>query len=186
MIAADGWAPAGPTPSSGARRLLSTTRAPDLQLRLLGPRHAPLQADPMRLAQILTNLLDNACHAAGPCGTVCIEIVHDGAGWRTEVIDDGPGVAVEDREPIFDPLVRIDASRSRHTGGFGLGLSIARELARAHGGDLRCVDSGRDHGARLRLTLPADARPTGPAARSGLPAAARVRMAPSAQLIRRQ
>jgi len=98
-----------------------TRRAPDLQLRLLGPQHATLQADPMRLAQILTNLLDNACHAAGPCGTVCIEIVHDGAGWRTEVIDDGPGVAVEDRERIFDPLVRIDASRSRHTAGSGSG-----------------------------------------------------------------
>jgi signal transduction histidine kinase len=54
------------------------------------------------------------------------------------VTDTGPGVPPADRERIFDRLARIDAARDRRAGGFGLGLAIARGLARAHGGDLHC------------------------------------------------
>ena len=69
--------------------------------------------------------------------------------------DSGPGVPPSERERIFERLVRLDHSRSADAGGSGLGLAIARGYARAHGGDLVCVDPGGP-GALFRLTLPLD------------------------------
>ena len=70
-----------------------------------------------------------------------------------ETFDSGPGVAAADRERIFERLVRLDHGRAADRGGAGLGLAIARGYARAHGGDLTCVDP-RGSGALFRLTLP--------------------------------
>ncbi|WP_238546990.1 sensor histidine kinase [Saccharopolyspora erythraea] len=67
------------------------------------------------------------------------------------VTDDGPGVPAGERERVFDRWVRLDQSRSG--GGAGLGLPVARGIARAHGGDLSCVEHSGD-GAVFRLTLP--------------------------------
>ncbi|WP_459964910.1 ATP-binding protein, partial [Mycobacterium avium] len=75
----------------------------------------------------------------------------DGAAEIT-VTDTGPGIPDDEREHIFDRLVRLDAGRARDHGGAGLGLAIARALARAHGGDLVCLP--HRGGARFRLTLP--------------------------------
>ncbi|WP_240917817.1 cell wall metabolism sensor histidine kinase WalK [Phycicoccus sp. HDW14] len=110
---------------------------------------APLDADPDRVTQVLRNLVDNARRAAGPEGVVRVEV---GPGARVVVRDDGPGIPPEDRERIFERMVRLDDARSRDLGGSGLGLPIARGLARAHGGELRLLD---DHpGAAFELTLP--------------------------------
>jgi two-component system, OmpR family, sensor kinase len=68
------------------------------------------------------------------------------------VTDSGPGIADSDRERIFDRLVRLDVARDRDHGGAGLGLPIARALARAHDGDLACLPN--HPGARFKLTLP--------------------------------
>jgi len=76
------------------------------------------------------------------------------------VVDDGPGVPVAERERIFDRLVRLDQARTRETAtgttsGSGLGLSIARGIARAHGGDLVCVEPPAPWtGAAFELSLP--------------------------------
>ena len=72
--------------------------------------------------------------------------------------DDGPGVPPADRERIFDRLVRLDEARAAEDGGAGLGLAIARGIARAHGGDLRCVDPPGGRGAAFALTLPTAGR----------------------------
>ena len=117
---------------------------------------APAVADGVRVTQILANLLDNARrHTAG---TIAVTTgVDDALAW-VEVADDGAGVAEPDRERVFDRLVRLDDARDRDSGGAGLGLAIARGLARAHGGDLRIVDGSGvpgGTGARFRLTLPA-------------------------------
>lgn len=77
-----------------------------------------------------------------------------GAWVMVAVEDDGPGVPEADRERIFERLVRLDQGRSTQSGGSGLGLAIARGYARAHGGDLVCVDPVRLPGARFLLTLP--------------------------------
>lgn len=138
--------------------------APGIRTALHTDGPMVVDGDPVRLAQIIGNLLDNARTAGGPSGSITVELTRADGWWCVDVVDDGPGVPRQDRERIFDRLVRLDGSRARDRGGFGLGLSIARALARAHGGDLVCTEPvGR--GARFRLTLPA--QPTadrGPAA----------------------
>lgn len=131
---------------------------------------AVVRGDPWRLMQILTNLCDNAVHAAGSAaarcgsgdgtpaaagsgGAVHITLARRGSDVQVEVSDTGPGVPPADRERIFDRFVRLDPARAENRGGSGLGLPIARALARAHCGDLCCADS--TVGARFVLILPA-------------------------------
>lgn len=115
---------------------------------------APTTGDRDRLTQVVGNLLDNAVTAAGPHARVEVATVVEDDAVVLRVRDDGPGVAAADRERIFERLVRLDESRSTHRGGVGLGLPIARGLARAHGGELRCVDPGPAGGAVFELRLP--------------------------------
>ncbi|HJQ47631.1 MAG TPA: HAMP domain-containing sensor histidine kinase [Amycolatopsis sp.] len=96
------------------------------------------EVDPDRVAQILANLLDNACHAVPVGGRVAVSIGQAAGLAEIVVTDSGPGVPLADRERIFDRLVRLDDARDRRAGGSGLGLPIARGFARAHGGDLTC------------------------------------------------
>ncbi len=125
---------------------------PSLVLRAQTPDAAvPVHADPDRLAQVLSNLIENAARATGGTGTVTVAVAVRGAIAVVSVTDDGPGVPAADRERIFERLVRLDAARAA-SGGVGLGLPIARGIARAHGGDVRCVDGGV--GARFEVTLP--------------------------------
>jgi len=129
-----------------------------------------LPGDAARLGQVLTNLLDNAVRHAGSGGTVRVEVARPAGptggdrsapaadpapAARVLVTDTGPGVAPDQREHIFDRLVRLDDARSVDAGGAGLGLAIARGIARAHGGDLRCIDPPGGAGAAFVLTLPA-------------------------------
>ena len=125
---------------------------PSLVLRAQTPdATVPVHADPDRLAQVLSNLIENAARATGGTGTVTVAVAVRGAFAVVSVTDDGPGVPAADRERIFERLVRLDAARAA-SGGVGLGLPIARGIARAHGGDVRCVDGGV--GARFEVTLP--------------------------------
>jgi two-component system OmpR family sensor kinase len=117
------------------------------------PDAASVHGDPLRLGQILTNLLDNARHATPAGGTVTVSVRRAGERVLLEVADTGSGVPAAERALIFERFGRGDASRSRNTGGAGLGLPIARGLARAHGGDLTYVDSPA--GATFRVDLPA-------------------------------
>ena len=84
-------------------------------------------------------------------GRVTLALARTPEGASVEVADDGPGIPAADAERVFERLVRLDASRTG--GGSGLGLSIARGIAEAHGGSLGLVSSER--GARFRLSLPA-------------------------------
>jgi signal transduction histidine kinase len=74
------------------------------------------------------------------------------------VSDDGPGIPADRLEDVFRPFVRLEASRSRETGGAGLGLAVARDVARAHGGDVTLANR-RPKGLEARLTLPKIAGP---------------------------
>ncbi len=112
---------------------------------------AVVTADPQRLGQVLSNLLENA-HRATPAGGVVTITISSAADVVTaEVTDTGPGIPARDLERIFERFVRLDPSRSRHSGGAGLGLPIARTIAAAHGGTLTALPGP---GGRFRLTLP--------------------------------
>lgn len=108
--------------------------------------------DAGQLSRVVRNLADNAArHAAG---VVRFGVGSDDRGVRLWVADDGPGIPVADRERVFERFTRLDASRARGTGGYGLGLAIAAEVVRAHGGTIG-VDDGPDGGACVVVALPA-------------------------------
>ena len=130
---------------------------PTSSITLSGP-DITIPADAAKVAAIVRNLVDNALRAAGPRGTIAVALATEGDQAVLYVADSGPGVAAADRERIFERLIRLDHSRSTDTGGSGLGLAIARGYARAHGGDLVCLDPGGP-GALFRLTLPLDPPP---------------------------
>jgi two-component system OmpR family sensor kinase len=122
----------------------------------LGPiPEATLTADPDRLAQALRNLIRNAVeHTSEPHGLVRLEVAAQPGGLvRFIVIDDGPGIAPEQLERVFERFHRTDGDRSRQAGGAGLGLAIVLAIAEAHGGTARAVRTATA-GARLELELP--------------------------------
>jgi signal transduction histidine kinase len=94
-----------------------------------------VRADARRLVQVVRNLLVNALAYAG--STIAVSAARVGDVVEIRVADDGPGVADEHAERIFDRFYRADPSRSRSTGGAGLGLAIARQLVELHGGTIR-------------------------------------------------
>lgn len=128
--------------------------SPTLRVMRTGAPQMPVRADPTRLAQILSNVVDNARRHTPPSGSIVVDVSAETDASLTEltVTDSGSGIPEAQREHIFERLVRLDAARHADHGGAGLGLSIARALARAHHGDLVCV--AHDGGARFRLTLP--------------------------------
>jgi signal transduction histidine kinase len=116
---------------------------------------ARVVADPDRLREILDNLLGNALRHTPRNGTVTVETTTGRNGVNVAVCDTGEGVAAEHLPHLFDRFYRADPARSRDTGGSGIGLTIARALARAHGGDLHAASDGLGTGATFTLSLPA-------------------------------
>ncbi|HKV88438.1 MAG TPA: ATP-binding protein [Candidatus Dormibacteraeota bacterium] len=113
----------------------------------------PVLADRGRLTQVLMNLVRNAITQTPEGGLVAIEVKPVESGPVEVIVSDtGPGIASEDREKIFERFYRTDESRARSTGGFGLGLAIAREMVEAMGGRIR-VDSTHGQGSRFTVTL---------------------------------
>ena len=125
--------------------------SPQVRFEVDGLHPVPVRVDVGRVEQILSNVLDNAARFTPPDGSIRVTTGTDSQAF-VSVDDDGPGVDEADRERIFERLVRLNSARDRSSGGVGLGLSIARTLARAHGGELVCAAGPT--GARFRLTLP--------------------------------
>jgi signal transduction histidine kinase len=111
--------------------------------------------EPLLLERLLSNLLANA-RRASPRGDVLVRMYRRASRVAIEVQDDGPGISPEQREAVFEAFVRLDAARSRDTGGTGLGLFLARQICRSHGGWIRVEgrEDGRS-GARFIVELPA-------------------------------
>lgn len=114
----------------------------------------PLRVDPQRIEQILGNLLSNALRHTPDGGRVRVRLQPDSERVFVSVHDSGPGIPEEALEKIFERFYRADRARSRSQGGAGLGLSIARNLAQAHGGALRAANHPQG-GAVFTLELPA-------------------------------
>jgi len=107
-------------------------------------------ADPTRVVQILTNLLTNAQTYSND---VRVHWRREGDEALIEVVDRGPGIAADQLPQIFERFYRVDPSRSRHTGGAGLGLSIVKQLVLAHGGRV-WAESTLGEGSKFSFTLP--------------------------------
>jgi len=131
------------------RRLRAST---DVRIDASAVGAARIDGDAALVAGLVRNLVDNAArHAAG---AIAVELSEASGAVVFAVDDDGDGVAAENRERIFDRFVRLDDARGRESGGAGLGLSIVREIAAAHGGTVRAVPSTLG-GARFEVRLPA-------------------------------
>jgi signal transduction histidine kinase len=115
----------------------------------------PISGDPQLLERAVENLLDNALRFTPPGGHIALCWGRTPSGLAFTVEDTGPGIAPHDLPHLFTPLYRGEPSRNRHTGGAGLGLTIARRILRAHGGDLSAAN-GAAGGALFTGTLPAD------------------------------
>ena len=113
-----------------------------------------VDGDFKRLEQIVANLLSNALRYTDPGGRVVVRVRLESGNAILEVADTGIGVAEGDVEHVFERFWRGEKSRSRTTGGAGIGLAIVKELVRAHGGQVS-VDSAPGEGSTFRVTLPA-------------------------------
>jgi two-component system OmpR family sensor kinase len=132
-----------------------TARHPGRVLeRDLGGHSSEIDCDPVLLRRALDNLLDNAAKYSDVDAPVKLEVHPNGTSIAFEVLDHGIGMSPEELERAFTPFWRADSSRARRTGGVGLGLALARRIARAHGGDVTLASSpGRGTSARLEIPL---------------------------------
>lgn len=130
-----------------SRRIGWATRLPEQDREIRGDRQ--------RLAQAVGNLVDNAIHALEGRDDPRIEVsiaVADG-GWSLVVEDNGRGIPKSDLPHVFRRFYRVEEHRGRERGGVGLGLSLVRAIAAAHGGEA-AIESGLDKGTRVTLTFP--------------------------------
>jgi heavy metal sensor kinase len=136
-------------------RPLATQRG--VRLALTEAIEAPMHGDPDLLGRLVLNLLDNAIKYSSAGGVVSVAMHHEGAATVVTVTDDGPGIPADAHERVFERFYRVDTSRGRQEGsttsGAGLGLSISRRIAEAHGGTLQLAES-RPGRTVFRISLP--------------------------------
>lgn len=114
-----------------------------------------LDADPLRLEQILTNLLNNAAKFTPDGGRIQVRVEHDGENATVSVTDNGLGIARENLKLIFERFAQVPTASAQVNSGLGIGLALARGLARLHDADVRVSSEGLGQGAQFSLTLPA-------------------------------
>ncbi len=121
-----------------------------LRLELPGKASLVLNVDPEKIRTVVRNLIDNALKYSND--KVDIKIADKKEIVEISLIDKGIGISEEDMKYIFEPFYRVDPSRSRKTGGFGLGLSISKKIIDAHGGKLS-VESKLNEGSKVVIVL---------------------------------
>jgi two-component system, OmpR family, sensor histidine kinase BaeS len=114
---------------------------------------ARVNGDPVRLRQLLDNLLQNSLKYTDEDGEVQLTLASDGGDWCLTLNDSAPGVPDDALPKLFDHLYRVESSRNRQTGGAGLGLAIARRIVEAHGGTMT-ADHSPLGGLRITVRLP--------------------------------
>ena len=125
-----------------------------IELTIIRSESAPVRGDRGRLSQVIANLLANAARHTPSGGRVEISTsVTDGSAVL-DVTDTGEGIPADELEAIFERFHRVDTARSHNGGGSGLGLTISRAIASAHGGTLVAASEGPGQGSCFRLTIP--------------------------------
>jgi signal transduction histidine kinase len=142
--------------------ILAEERGQRLQIVVGSPVH--VAADRLVLRDAVTNVVDNAIKNGPPGSTVDVRVDANGQQAMVTVADEGPGIADEHRQRVFDRFYRIDEGRSRESGGTGLGLAIAKWAVEVNGGHISLERAG--HGSWFRIEL---RRMAVPAARGNPP-----------------
>jgi signal transduction histidine kinase/arylsulfatase A-like enzyme len=158
------------------RAFVPQAASQSVELKLDAPAPIPIvQADPGRIRQVLGNLIRNALAHTPAGGGVVVGVRQHERDAVLTVSDSGKGIAPADLEHIFERFYRVDKSRARRGGGTGLGLTIARELVRAHGGTI-AAQSVIGKGTTFSVSLPFTVEPTSvpepapPSTETGAPA----------------
>ncbi len=147
----------GAVVARASERLRPQAREAGVELVLdLPGTPAPAVVDDARIAQLMTNLIRNALRATPPGGRVTVSVapLPEGGGTSVSVCDTGVGLAPDDVERVFERFYRVEGTMPGRDGGSGIGLTIARDIARAHGGDLVASSAGLGLGATFVATLP--------------------------------
>jgi len=111
-------------------------------------------ADGQKVRTVLRNLFDNAIAYSLPdSGPIEVTLESDSSGVRVKVTDDGIGLPASELDRLFEPFYRVDRSRSKETGGYGLGLAMCKRIVEAHGGSIR-VEALAPRGCRFTLDFP--------------------------------
>jgi two-component system sensor histidine kinase BaeS len=132
-------------------------RATAAQLTLsvqLPPSAIAMQADPDRLTQVISNLLENSMRYTDAPGKIAVSLDLRAGVALLNIEDSVPGVPDEQHEKLFDRLYRVDQARTRQKGGSGLGLAICKALVTAHGGTIQAMPSSLG-GLKVAIHLPA-------------------------------
>ncbi|HZQ60719.1 MAG TPA: ATP-binding protein [Casimicrobiaceae bacterium] len=126
--------------------------------------HEPvyLDADPTRLAQVFSNLLNNAAKYTDPGGRIALSAVREGDKVVITVTDNGIGIAPGMQHAIFDMFTQVDHSLERSHAGLGVGLTLARRLVELHGGTIEAKSDGLNRGSQFQVSLPVAATATEP------------------------
>lgn len=133
---------------------LATLTYPDRPVKIAAADQLPVQVDRKVVAQILGNLVGNAATHTPPGTPIVLEAGRRGSLAVVAVEDRGPGVPPQERARVFERFTQLNGTETAHKGGVGLGLYIARQLARAQGGEVLAVDPVAEGGARFELRLP--------------------------------
>jgi CheY-like chemotaxis protein len=125
----------------------------------LPPRPVYLHADPLRLAQVVGNLLSNACKFTGKGGQICLTAELASVGQSPEEIlirvrDTGIGIAADQLDRVFDMFVQLDTSLERSVNGLGIGLTLAKNLVELQGGSMEVHSPGPGQGSEFVVRLP--------------------------------
>ncbi len=123
-----------------------------------------VDADPTRLAQMVSNLVHNAVKFTRPGGRISVEVAREGGEAVVRVADDGLGIPAGMLERVFEPFSQVDPSHRPIHGGLGIGLTLVRRLAELHGGSVEAASPGPDRGSTFTLRLPLAPPPPVPAA----------------------
>ncbi len=147
------------TCQEAARRIQSLADAKQVTIKLASQGAVALQADPEDLQLVWVNLLENAVRYSPEGAAIEVGITRTASNLvQVTFADHGPGIAPNELPRIFDRFYRGDASRTRSTGGFGLGLAISKAVIEAYGGTIR-AESASPQGTRMTVELPTgDAR----------------------------
>jgi PAS domain S-box-containing protein len=127
------------------------------QLRVtpsLGESPVRVNGDPLRLQQVIGNLLSNACKYTPANGSIVITLTREAADAVVRVLDSGAGIPPERLDDIFDLFTQVSPSLARTEGGLGIGLTLAKRLVDLHGGDVRAFSKGPGRGSEFVVRLP--------------------------------
>ncbi|HEX6259317.1 MAG TPA: ATP-binding protein [Woeseiaceae bacterium] len=135
------------------RRTVEKSRLPEIDVKVRVDEHlVNLQMDERLMTLALSNLIVNACRHAE--SAVEVHLGRSGGVNRLQVDDDGEGIPEADRARVFKAFTRLDGSRNRDTGGYGLGLAIVARIANLHGGEASAGHSDNLGGASMSVTWP--------------------------------